>query len=376
MTRERLFENARQILMIGTVWTLLMLVLLLSELGRLPPGMPPGIGVMILSRLAYSWLFGLLALLFIVPVNRLVPITGSRWWLGAAAHVVAALLFVQLATWFITSPLAAPAWNNESAPRLAPRAKPAGTFFFDQTYERFFHYLLLVGLAHVSHSFTLIRRSNREKAVLEKELAEARLATLKSQLQPHFLFNALNTVSALMDTDVRKARDTLESIGHLLRSALDYGAHPYVTVGEELDFVRRYLQIEKTRLGGRLTVEWAIAPDVIHAQVPAMAIQPIVENALKHGVTGRVEGGTVRIGIQRQGQSLHIEVSDDGPGFDVSSINEQTSGVGLRNLRSRLRGLYGAKATLNVDSSNDGGTCVSMVMPLQLMVGELVESDE
>lgn len=177
--------------------------------------------------------------------------------------------------------------------------------------------------------------SRAEKA--QAEVAEARLAALQAQMNPHFLFNTLNTVAALVRTDAVRAEATVENLASVLRRTLDRSRHTVTTVGEEVDYVRDYLEIERERFGERLRVEWSIPDELRSGEIPTMTLQPLVENALKYGVGARIEGGRVDVRARRDGEDLILEVLDDGPGFRRGF----TDGTGLGNLRRRLEVLFG-----------------------------------
>jgi sensor histidine kinase YesM len=191
---------------------------------------------------------------------------------------------------------------------------------------------------------------------LETQLERARLAALQSQLQPHFLFNALNSVAMLVRRDRKdEALDTLIGFGELLRYLLDEAGTVDLPLDEELGFVRRYVEIERVRYGDRLRVEWDVAPGARSALVPNLILQPLVENAVKHGIAHLPNGGRLRIAAQRRqsegGATLRIEVENDGPPVDGMIAVAESQGTGLRNLRDRLTAIVGPSTKLEVDSA-------------------------
>jgi two-component system, LytTR family, sensor kinase len=183
--------------------------------------------------------------------------------------------------------------------------------------------------------------------------AEARLATLTAQMNPHFLFNALNTIAALTATSPASASRATENLAGILRRTLERSASASGTVEEEIDYVRAYLELEQERWGSRLRVSWHVDPRTEPLSMPPLVLQPLVENALRHGIGGRAEGGLVSIHIDRNGDSLRVRVSDDGGGFPPG-YRERT---GLHNLRERLAVLYGDAAKLEI-TVGTGGTAV------------------
>src|SRR5205823_9799095 len=172
------------------------------------------------------------------------------------------------------------------------------------------------------------------------------------QLKPHFLFNTLNSISALMYSDVEAADAMLARLSDFLRLMLDREMDQEVTLQEELEFVRRYLEIEKIRFDERLTIEVDVARDIQQARVPTLALQPLVENAIHHGIAPRPRGGSIAIRARRDDGRLHISVSDDGIGVRDEHPRER---IGLANTRARLQRLYGDDQQLSFTVSPGGG---------------------
>jgi len=193
-------------------------------------------------------------------------------------------------------------------------------------------------------------------ARLREDVAQANLQALRAQLNPHFLFNALNAVVTLIGRDPTMARDTLVRLSELLRATLTAGDAQETTLAQELELTARYLEIEEVRFADRLTVEWTIAPGLAEWRVPAFALQPLVENALRHGLARRREPGTVRISARADDNALELVVRDDGPDADDSSeARKNGAGIALKNLRSRLERLYGPSASLTLRPRESGG---------------------
>jgi ligand-binding sensor domain-containing protein len=205
-------------------------------------------------------------------------------------------------------------------------------------------------------------RRVRARERLSAELVRSRLHVLQVQLQPHFLFNALNAVTSLISRDPDRAERLIASLGDLLRRSLRRGEREETTLADELDFLLRYVEIQQARFDGRLQVRWAIAPEVRGALLPTMLLQPLVENAIKHGLAPRDSGGSVEIAATAEGEDLRVEVSDDGLGFRGTP----TPGVGLSNTLERLRGLYGPRGGVEILPRESGGTTVRLTLPLKL----------
>jgi hypothetical protein len=216
-------------------------------------------------------------------------------------------------------------------------------------------YLLLVSMAHT----LLYYRQSQERAA---GLARARLNGLRMQLQPHFLFNTLNTIAGLVHEEPDKADAMLTALGDLLRIALETSAELELPLKRELDFVERYLGLMHARFEERLHFEIHAEPEVRAARVPPLLLQPLVENAIRHGIGSLPRGGTVTVRAWREGSSLHLSVADDGVGARKSLPFKE--GFGLGNTRERLRELYGDLATL--EFRGDNGFVVEVILPFHL----------
>jgi sensor histidine kinase YesM len=201
--------------------------------------------------------------------------------------------------------------------------------------------------AAVSMNYALLYyRKSRERAVrasqLEMRLVEAQLKTLQQQLHPHFLFNTLHAVSALMHRDVDAADRTLMRVSDLLRLTVERLGEPEIILGAELDFLRRYLEIERTRFADRLVVRYDVQPEALDALVPTLLLQPLVENAIKHGVARKSGEGHVDITARRDHDKLWIEVRDDGVGLSEDALTALQKGIGVSTTRARLQHQFGA----------------------------------
>ena len=186
------------------------------------------------------------------------------------------------------------------------------------------------------------------------EASDAQLAALQAQVNPHFLFNALNTIAALVRTDPRAAETTTENLARILRRTLDRTHRSNCTVDDEIDYLRAWLAVERERYGERLRVDFDVDVAAAELKIPTMTLQPLVENSLKHGIAGKLEGGRVAVRARRENGRLHLEVEDDGAGFP----RDPREGTGLTNLRSRLETIYGAAAELRVERPAAGARVV------------------
>ena len=210
-------------------------------------------------------------------------------------------------------------------------------------------------------------REARERARIEADLsarlAAAELGLLRMQLQPHFLFNALNTVSSLMEVDKEKARSVLADIGDLFRMAIERLGRPEVRLSDEIEFLRRYLEIQQTRFSDRLRVDFTIDPDTDDASVPSLILQPLVENAIRHGVEPRRGPVTIRVATDTDGSRLRMTVANTADGGPSEA--SPGAGIGLQNTRDRLKQMYGDAAMMNASLTSTGEYVVTIAMPLR-----------
>lgn len=228
-------------------------------------------------------------------------------------------------------------------------------------------YWFLVLMSHAFDYHSRYQRGELKAAQLQTQLAQAHLQALRMQLHPHFLFNTLNTISELIYRDPRAAEQMITQVSDMLRLSLDKIGVQEVSLQQELEFLKKYLEIEQTRFAERLKVRMEIHPDTLHACVPNMILQPLVENAVRHGIAPRAAGGSIEIRTRRDDGMLSMEVRDDGHG--LSKKSEKTSsggaGVGLANTRARLEHLYGAMHRFELSTSPGHGLTVSMAIPFR-----------
>lgn len=308
---------------------------------------------------AFLWAISTLGIFWLA---RRFPIERGRLLRGAVVHLGAAIVIALARTgimvvlsWYVP-------WV---------RARSFGMWFWATSSQNFLFYALLLGIGHLVLYYRRYREREQAAAQLARGLTEARLQALKMQLQPHFLFNTLNAISALIPADAQPARRMVARLGDLLRSTLEHEATQEVTLREELAFLEPYLEIEQARLEDRLTVVMHIAPDTLEARVPHLLLQPLVENAIRHGIASRIEPGTVEISSTRtsDGHFLRLEIRDDGRGLDRSGDRDAGAnprrGVGLTNIRSRLEQLYGAEHRFKLENHAGGGTLVQIALPFR-----------
>ena len=207
-----------------------------------------------------------------------------------------------------------------------------------------------------------MREREEQQVRLSAQLAEARLSALRMQLNPHFLFNSLNAITVLVrDRNVQDASRMLELLSGVLRQVLQSHKRQEVTLDEELQFIEKYLAIEQVRFSDRLQINWAIDFDLRNALVPEFILQPLVENAIRHGIGKRSEEGLIEIVAAAANGDLMLSVKDNGPGYAATS----EGGVGLENTRDRLGTLFGEAAKLEIINAAEGGTMATVRLPLR-----------
>lgn len=227
-------------------------------------------------------------------------------------------------------------------------------------------YCAFAGIWQAFKFYNRLLVSRLELERIERRLVEANLNTLRLQLEPHFLFNALNAISSEVAADPKLARQMIENLGTLLRHSMDCQDSAEVSLARELALLDNYLAIQKVRFGGRIEVKVDAAPDVLSAQVPPLLLQPLVENAIRHGIESRVNGGMIGVSVRRSGDQLEINVVDDGVGLPADWRMGMSSGLGLRVTQERLEALYPEADVqrFTVRRRNGGGTEISIRLPL------------
>lgn len=228
-------------------------------------------------------------------------------------------------------------------------------------------YAAVLGICYTIMDRARLRARERDAARLAQQLTEAQLASLRMQLRPHFLFNSLNAIMALVrDGDNARAVDALALLSDVLRATLRTGATHEVALAEEVAFTRRYLDIEQMRFAERLQVSFDIPPALLDAAVPTFVLQPFVENAIKHGILHRRSGGRIAVAAAAHDGTLHLSVRDDGVGLAPGWDAPDTEGSGIANARTRLAHMYGSAARLHVGPGTDGaGVAVEIELPLR-----------
>jgi len=225
-----------------------------------------------------------------------------------------------------------------------------------------FMYFAVLGCVYAFTYFLEAREREAQQARLAAQLAEAKLGALRMQLNPHFLFNSLNAIAVLVrDQNTRDASRMLELLGGVLRQVLHGEKRQEITLDAELRFIEQYLAIEQVRFSDRLNVRWSIDPAVRDALVPEFILQPLVENAVRHGVAKRSDAGTIDVAARADAGDLVLSIQDDGPGYRAENGD---AGVGLANTRARIETLFGAAGKLQIERA-ERGTIATLRFPLR-----------
>lgn len=304
-----------------------------------------------------AWYPWVLLTPLVLALGRRFSLERSRLWVALPIHLAAGIVIgaAQLA-------LALAAMRGLTPGPLERTFTSAYVDWMLPTYLEFavLLYFAILGLVYAFDYYRRYVRGTVRASQLEAELARAQLQALRTQLQPHFLFNTLHAVSSLMDVDVRAARRMIARLADLLRTTLETGDQPEVTLLRELETLQLYLDIERERFSDRLRVELEVHPDVLEARVPNLVLQPLVENAVRHGIAPRQEGGRITVRAARDDGRLVLMVEDDGAGAE---IRPPTEGVGLRNTRARLTRLYPDAYALRIERPHEGGFRVEIEIP-------------
>jgi sensor histidine kinase YesM len=308
----------------------------------------------IVVNLTYYWLYGL-AVPLVAALARRFPFESGRWGKPMAIHIGASLLVTALVIEVTELVLWTIGFRKMYLSLVLVRSLQVNFHSLLPTY-----WMILAGFLAFQY-YAKYRDREVRASQLEARLSEARLEALKMQLRPHFLFNTLNSISSLIYSDRDAADAMLARLADFLRLTIDSDREQLVPLSRELDFVRRYLDIEQIRLESRLRVQYDVDDAASDAAVPALILQPIVENAIRHGVADREEGGTIVIAARAENAHVRLSVSDDGPGF-ASGAPERLR-VGLRNTQARLEQLYGSRYDLRMAERDEGGVIVEITIP-------------
>ncbi len=312
-------------------------------------------------QFTWSYLWALATPLVLWAASK-IPLERSNWLRGSLLHVPISLglsvVVTAIGHVFV--------WLYWGRPIGRPFSFERMTRFVVANFSEGVGIYLLIALT--SYAFSYYRRyreSQLRTFQLEAQLSHAQLQALKMQLHPHFLFNTLHSISALLNKDPESARKMITRLGDFLRLTLENSGSQEVTLEQEISFLRCYLEIERIRFQDRLVTHVNIAEQTLDAQVPNLILQPIVENAIRHGIAPRSAPGLIEIEAERQNSTLRIKVRDNGPGLPSHRTSENMfkKGLGLANTEKRLEQLYGAAHLFDLSDHPDGGLVVTLEIP-------------
>ena len=328
---------------------------------------------------ASFWALWLLFLPVVVWLSFRIPIERSRLLRNAGLHLLACVVIVvgSKATFRAVDEILFRSQRSEMT-RRSPGSKtrmpsPPGSFRPFLALRAGLDVMVYWSLVGFCHAIMIFRRSQereRRAAELEARLASARLQALRMQINPHFLFNTLNSIAALVYVHPKAADEMLSDLSELLRRSLDSMEEQEVPLALELEFIGSYLRIEQKRFGDRLRLEQSVPDELMKALVPALILQPLVENAIRHGIEPQRVAGLISIKARQEGKELHLIVQDNGRGLQganlTSSERRAGHGIGLANTRSRLEGLYGRDQSFSITKVESQGCRVDIHLPVHL----------
>lgn len=341
---------------------------LMTALAVLPTGPTAAtFGRTVLGQVLFHFFFAALCPAVYRLASRF-PFHRSAWWRAALAHLAAAIAIVLGTSVFVGLMRIA---LSEKPPVLGAAIREELALAGGRPFVTLFYCLIVFSAMHLvrlsrdrEREQARMRRLRRHTAVLEAQLAQARLQALEMQLNPHFLFNALNSIASLVEQ--QRGDDAylaIARLGELLRRSLSEPARPSIELGQELAFVEQYLDLERLRFSDRLRVAFDVEAGCRGARVPAMLLQPLVENAVRHALGADPQTTSIRLSARRRGERLVLEVVDDGPGLPPGWTLNGGTGVGLRNVRGRLEALYGNEAVLVLEAAAPRGVSARLELP-------------
>ena len=345
------------------VWTLIALFFAsqFALQNQLSPS-PVSFWRILLWQLVSGYVWFAISPLILFLANRF-PLEEGRWRTSAVAHAVFCILvsLVQLAVdAFILTRLGYPPGRQ-----FADFFEAYKFFVFVNLHLSILIYLCVVGIKSAYTYYQKYRERQLQASQLEARLAQSRLQVLKMQLHPHFLFNTLNAISELLHRDPDAAEHMITDLSDLLRMSLENLEVQEIPLKQELEFLNKYIEIEQMRFQDRLKVQMDISPETLDASVPNMILQPLVENAIKHGISPRAGGGRIDIGAERSNGHLVLTVTDDGVGVQDVDLSAIRDGVGLSNTRRRLKHLYGESHRFELSIPSEDGLRVDLAIPFK-----------
>jgi two-component system, LytTR family, sensor kinase len=309
-----------------------------------------------------SWLPWALATPFIIGLARRYPIARNVKVSAVGIHLVAfAAITMVSETWYALIQIRFNPWEERPRPTFAGTLS---TSLLEQALILLIAYTLILTVTYVVDARERLARQLVETARLNEELSRAQLAALRRQIEPHFMYNTLNAIAGLVrDRRNESAVDMIVGLSEFLRRASEDSHRAQVSLAEEVEYLQRYLDIQNVRFGERLQVSVDIPAELLGAKVPNLLLQPLVENAIKHGISKRVAGGTVRVSGAQHDGVLRLSVYNDGP-CAQEDLDATHTGVGIGNLRTRLQILHGDQSLLTLRRGDVDGVEVVVTLPL------------
>jgi two-component system LytT family sensor kinase len=310
-----------------------------------------------------SWVPWVLATPFVIGLAQRHAIFRGTTIRTAAVHLAAfAIISLVAEAWFAVLQVLFNPWDYPQQPTFTDTWRTSLLF---QVLTYLIVYALILTVTYVMDARKRMARQMTETARLSAELSKSQLAALRQQMEPHFMFNTLHSITGLVrDNKNDAAVNMIVGLSEFLRRALEDSHRSQVTLEEEVEYLQRYLDLQKVRFGERLQVSVDIPAELLRAQVPNLLLQPLVENAIKHGIARRAAGGTVRVAAAHSGGKLNLSIYNDGPDFPVD-VKATRAGVGISNLRTRLQILHGNESELKLNRTDTGAVEVVVSLPLK-----------
>lgn len=359
---ENCYRFAKRFLIILGIWTLIGLLSHLISLLNYPNdyGNPAVFWVLLQWNVAQFYTWGFVTPLIVLLLNRF-PIERRRIFrsvliytpLCGIVHFLWVIIYVSICYTLMDVP-----WNPKPPYLQGLQA----TFISSFKLNAAIYTAILISIEALIF-YRNYQTERLKSSELQTSLAKTQLQVLNTQLNPHFLFNTLTAISSLVYRNPSEAVECLAELSDLLRISLKSSHKQETTLISELDFLRKYVQIQQTLLQSRLKVKWIVAPETLDAEIPNMILQPLVENSIRHGIAPQKKGGTLEIGALLENKKLYLYVKDDGRGF--SSDSQLNKGFGLKNTRRRLQHLYGDQHLFKIEKSADGGVVVDLIIPFK-----------
>jgi sensor histidine kinase YesM len=299
-----------------------------------------------------------------------------KYWLSRGTLVVLfglIIVLVQISLSIVTNLTIVPYLLDIPVSEIRERFGSVNRIILLESFTGFLTYTVVIGGYYAYDYYQKYQERDSKATQLEGMLAQAELQNLKMQMHPHFLFNTLHTISILINKDTEAANQILIRLSDLLRMTLENAGAQEVSLKEEMEFLEGYLEIEQIRFRDRLRVRVDIEADVLDAHVPSFILQPLVENAIRHGIAPKLNSGKIEIIVRRENKMLRLEVRDNGAGLESNGGGLLKEGIGLTNTRGRLAQLYGKNHHFQVRNVSGGGVLATIIIPFHKVKDNIIE---